>query len=295
MGALDAVYANGISSATGTLTPSSPAAGDSLTVRSFPPPARAHLLSVAGSVSSINTTTNLIAELKSPRLHDAVHGIHMEQVNQPVLVGSLDPNMLPWSPSSNTLESQDTLEYDLAGDGTNTDRSVLVIFYENLPGVNARLITTKALRQRAVSGQIVGIQVQATDTAAATDWEGGVPITDQYDTLKANRDYALLGGVIVPNSAGTPVGGGQLLGASLRSSDTGNLRVFMPGGILPSLSKDWFVRQSAQYETYGADPKDDVGLISVFNASNKGSMITDIIGLDYAIAFDIVWYFQLLD
>lgn len=290
MAALDAVLVTNVSS---TLTAGTAATGDSLTVRSFPPPAKAHLLSVFGTISSLNATTNGIIEIKSPRLHDAVHGIHLEVANQKTAGAINDPQLLPWAPSPQVLESQDTLEVDIQGDGTAThvDRVVLINYYENLPGVNARLITTQALRQRAVTGQIAGIKVQCATTVGSLIWQSGVAITSTYDTLKANRDYALLGFLV---SGQTQVAN-ALLAVSLRSSDTGNLRVCAPASLLtPNQSKDFFVRQSAQYEVYGVNGQ-DMGMIPVFNASNKGSMIVDVIGTDVALTYDVVALFQLLD
>src|SRR5262245_37009549 len=116
MPALDAVLVTNVSA---SLTPGSAVSGDSLTIRRFPPPAKAHLLNVFGLPAKTNTT--LTAEIKSPRLHDAVHGIHMVGPNFSVAtVSPFDPQIYgPGSGAPDVLESQDTLEVDIQGGGNN--------------------------------------------------------------------------------------------------------------------------------------------------------------------------------
>lgn len=284
MPALDAVLVTNVSA---TLTPGTAVAGDSLTVRSFPPPAKAHLLNVFGLPAKTNTT--LTVEIKSPRLHDAVHGIHMVGPNFSVAtVSPFDPTIYGIkSGAPDQLESQDTLEVDIQGggnDGTEVDAVVMQIYYENLPGVNWRSITTAQLKARGILK--VGVPVSITPTVATRAWQGGVAITSTYDVLKANRDYALLG-FQVQSAAGAQ---DSTFVASLRSADTGNLRVVCPVFTgYPALGQNYFPDLSRMYETA------DFGFIPVFNASNKGSMIVDIAAAGGTLATVVNAIFMLLD
>jgi len=71
------------------------------------------------------------------------------------------------------------------------ESSTLLIYYENLPGVAARLISNEQLQQYGVNRTTI----QASITAVATgQYGGGVLVNAATQNLKANTDYALLGG-----------------------------------------------------------------------------------------------------
>lgn len=277
------------------LTPATAVTGDSLVIRSFAPPAKAHFLTMWGTPSNTHPpTVQMTVEVKSPRLHDNVHGIRFQvSTLAGAPIGGPSRPLFVHNPPQ-PLESQDTLEVDIqnpqnAG-ATDFDLVLLQNYYENLPGVTARLIGRETLKHRG--SHITGVEVRPVTVNANGAWEGGVAINSFFDNLKANKDYALLGGMVIA------AGAKNAHAAALRSSDTGNLRVAIPGNpIFAEYSSRWFVFLDEQYGSPpDANGQGEIGMIPVFNASNKGSMITDVSQPDGgAQTYRVIWFFQQLD
>jgi hypothetical protein len=235
-----------------TVTATAPAAGNSFTVRSFTqqgnPPPKAHLVTAWLKTQGVNPG---ILRIRSPRLHDNVQGIRLR-----VPSGTPFPLLpLGWG-DDQILESQDTLAIEVAGSATagQIEAALAHLFYEDLPGVSARLIDPNALRFAARNQ--VGNEVALNPTAGG-GWTGQRAINFSFDTLKANKDYALVGITA------------DVLSAAIRvqSADTGNLGVAVPGGITnPWLTASWFIFLSQM---------SGVPMIPVFNAANKGSILVD--------------------
>lgn len=280
MAALDAVIST-VSSA--TLAVTTAVAGDSLVVRSFPPPAKAHLLT---AWAKSGTVASCLVEIKSPRLHDAVHGIRFRT---PLYTAAgFNPRAMFLHNPPQTLESQDTIEVDAAVPAGAAVVAVLMQnYYEDLPGVKGRFIDSRTLRTRAVPGHIAGVEVAIVVATGVGAWEGATAITSVFDTLKANKDYALIGATV---DGGAGANGAFAL--SLKSSDTGNLRVAIPANpgdqAYTSRYFKWLDEQFTEYDEKG-NPL--FGLIPVFNASNKGSMIAELSAL-VAATYNAVFYFQ---
>lgn len=193
--------------------------------------------------------TSGIMRIRSPRLHDNVQGIRMG-----ALSGAQVPPLFSRWPQN--LISQDNLTLELSGSATAGDIEMmaLLVLYSDLPGIDGRFIGITDLMARAVN--IVGVE-NTIATTATGDWGGEEAINAEYDLLKANTDYALLG-YVVSASAGA---------VRWRGVDTGNLGVGGPClEVNGSFTRDWFIRLSEAFQ---------LPLIPVFNSANKAGILID--------------------
>lgn len=217
-------------------------AGDSLVVRNTNNQSRIFLLSAWAK----NQAAGLL-QIRSPRMHDNVVGMQFE-----IAAASPVPELFSDAPQE--LISQDTLSVLLAGSATAGDIELahLLLYYEDLPGVNARLISPDDLQRRIVN--IMSARVTIA-TGVAGGWSGGQAINSTNDQFKANTDYAILGCSM-----------SALAGAiGIQGADFGNLRVGIPA--FPGLQVDlrnWFVDISYRF---------GLPLIPVFNSANKQGVL----------------------
>jgi len=218
--------------------------GDSLAIRSFPFDSGKALLEDAWALSATAGTLRV----RSPRLHDNVQGIRMG-------IAASDPRPLLPDWFEQPLYPQDALIVEQLGGGAETDVASLFLYYENVPGVNARLADWPSVQ--AVMRNLLTVEVSPISSATAGDYGAGRAINADFDLLKANVDYAVLG-YITPASVCT---------VGIRSVDFGNLRVGGPGHIQRDETRDWFVRQSI----FSGRP-----MIPIFNAANKGATLVDV-------------------
>ncbi|MEN6535737.1 MAG: hypothetical protein ABFD89_18885 [Bryobacteraceae bacterium] len=186
-------------------------AGNSLQVRDHRQ--KAYLI----DISSIRQTPGFF-RLTSPLLHDSTVGI---QVLAPQIINQMFPPV-------QELFSQDQLTAFGSGSAVAGDIeiSTYTTFYEDLPGVEANLITADELRRRGE--EIYSWQNQVVATGAG-GYTGSQAITTLQDQLKANREYAILGAAVavsgVPNAAIRYVGpdwGNLGVGVPLDGDDRGN-------------------------------------------------------------------------
>lgn len=222
------------------VTKADPASGDSLTVRSFPFETGAFLEGLWATSSTAG-----IVRVTSPRLHDQVQGIRFQ------FTTTGDLNLLP-DFAAQRLHPQDDLTVALSGAAAGEATAALAIYYRDLPGVQARLAMWEQIEPRIVN--ILTQEVNISAIATAGEWSAGDAIDSDFDLLKANVDYAVLGYI-----ADT-----ERLTIALRGSDTGNLRVGGPGVVDQQETRDWFVRQSRVRGT----PH-----IPVINAANKSGTL----------------------
>jgi hypothetical protein len=130
----------------------------------------------------------------------------------------------------------------------------MLMWYENLPGVSGRNINLAELRRRGVN--MITSQDSST-AAAASVYSGQRTWVQAADNLKADTDYALLGGVVGANTGGLFV----------RGVDSGNLRVGFPGlSQIANETSNWFIRLSEA---------NDLPCIPVFNSANRGAVLID--------------------
>ena len=236
MSAIDTIVGH-TANAGSTFTALTMNSGDSLTVRSFPTTnnARIERITRAGATSGA-------VRVLSPRLHDNVRGITFTSAESPTVFDM--PQVI-----GQKVYPQDTLTVQLTGGTNETDLAALSIYYESLPGSDARLHNWGDIASLIV--QIKPVEVDVTNSATIGVWTDTL-INATEDLLIANRDYAVLGYVTDTNRA--------MIG--IKSSETGNLRICGPGTTASDDTAQYFVDWSNRENT----PH-----IPVINSANKGS------------------------
>lgn len=192
--------------------------------------------------------------IRSPRLHDAVNGMRYRitaALSLPRL-GSAIAGAFP-----QFLIPQDTLIVENQGSavGGQIESSTLLIFYENLPGVAARLITNEQLQQYGVNRTTIQASIVSVITG---QYGGGVLVNAATQNLKANTDYALLGGET--DTRGTVI--------RATGVDFGSLGVGFPAE--PSIAD---VTETF-FQNIAINLK--MPLIPVFNSANFGGITVDL-------------------
>jgi hypothetical protein len=227
-----------------TLTALTMSAGDTLTVRNAPLESMVRLLQCWADNQAAGTL-----RIRSPRMHDNVEGIRLGIVASEVKPLLPDRVVQPLIP-------QDTLVAQISGSAVAGDieSAAILLFYENLPGVSARLIDVPTLLANTV-------HVMAVENTLALGTGGGYSgeeaLTAEFDQLKANTDYALVGYEV----------SAECLSVGWRGSDTGNLRVGGPGDELGrDITCSWFYNLALAYQ---------MPLIPVFNSANKDAILID--------------------
>lgn len=228
--------------------------GDSFTVRSFPFESGAHLVQAWG-----RNATGGVARVRSPRLHDQAQGIRLA-----VPAANARP-LLP-EEARQRLYPQDVLTVESSGGGAETDLLSLLLYYQDLPGIDARLATWEELVDRVVN--LMGAEQNLSTGATLGDYGGSQALTADFDTWKRNVDYALLG-YVLDTACGT---------VGVTGPDTGNLRVAGPGEQAPDVTADWFVALSRRL---------GLACIPVINAANIGATTVDLTHTAAATAIDV--------
>ena len=220
------------------------AAGNTLTIRNAPLDSDVRLLQTWADVQFVGQF-----RIRSPRLHDNVHGIHLD-----TMVGTVVP-LLPWG-FPQKLIPQDTLiaELSAADAAGDIETACMLLYYANLAGVDARLASAADVMARMVN--LVTVE-NTIALGALGGYSGEEAINAEQDLLKANTDYALLGYLVDTECACV----------RWRGADTGNLGVGGPGNAaLRNETKDWFVRLSKEF---------NLPLIPVFNSANRAGILID--------------------
>jgi hypothetical protein len=218
--------------------------GDSLAVPNFAIGKRALLLQIWADVQTAGTL-----RVRSPRMHDNVNGIRIDTI------ASDAKPLLPWG-CAQQLYPNDNLIVELAGSATAGDIEYVTLleYFEDLPGINARLHTWDQIKGRIEQLLTVENTIATGTTAAYT---GAEAINAEIDQFQQGVDYAILGYKVDVEC--------QAVG--YRAPDFGNLRVGGPGDeVDPDLYSDWFCKLSRLYE---------LPAIPVFNGSNKASVLID--------------------
>lgn len=191
-----------------------------------------------------------VFRVRSPKLHDNVQGIRMRNP------ASLAIEMLPWD-IYQKLVAQDTVVAEITGSavGGQFEQGAMLLYYSDLPGQAARLTTPADVQRRGVN---VFTQEVTVTPGAGGGYSGAVAINANFDLMKANTDYALLGYRV--DTRCTVV---RILGI-----DTGNLGVGGPGEpSVADITCNWFAWLS-RFQ--------NLALIPVFNSANKGAITVDI-------------------
>lgn len=227
-----------------TFTNVTMATGNSLSIRNAPLNSKIYFLT---AWSDHQTAGNV--EIKSPKLHDNVHGIRFFSV-----ASEVKPRT-PWG-IKQLLYPQDTLTIQMTGSGTGGDIETMgmLVYYEDLPGAAARLATEDFVKSRIVN--LMGVE-NSIALLTAGGYSGEEAITAELDFMKANTDYALCGYTVSAECAAV----------RWRGADTGNLGLGGPGDELGAdFTNDWFLRLSRLW---------NLQTVPIFNASNKGAILID--------------------
>ena len=227
-----------------TITALTMSTGLTAVVRNAPDDAEIKMLQAWADVQGVGTL-----QARSPKFHDNVRGISLA-----TSIAEVDP-MLAMG-IGQKLYPQDAMSLGISGSATAGDieTGCFLLYYSQLPGVEARLIAPNELRERSKS--IMG-QMNTLAVGTAGGFSGSEAINAEFDNWKANVDYALVGYVVDIDCAAV-----RWIG-----SDSGNLGVGGPGNAKNKrLTSRWFIELSEAF---------DLPLIPVFNAANKSAILID--------------------
>lgn len=220
--------------------------GDSFTIKNAREGSRIHLVDVIGFWGSLGEI-----RVVGPHFNDTTQGIRL-----PVIPAI--PQGLLGGPACERLYPQDTLAVTFFGTATGAEVNVggLCIWYEDLPGITATMLTVDQLRTRGQ--RVVPVSCLAVASAATGDWGGSEALNADSDLLKPNTDYAVLG--LSPS-----IITGLL---AIRSPSWGNVRVAAPGG----------TADHDKVFNYFVHLAERTGLpcIPVLNSGNKASTFVDV-------------------
>lgn len=217
--------------------------GDSFTVRNATAGSKVELIQAWAF-----TTTNLLMRVRSPLMHDVAQNMRFQPT-------ASQPYPLIAAGASELLYPQDNLTVELTGGAAEVDMASLLVYYQDLPGANARLHSWSEVMP--LIEHLTTVEVDLTSSGTSCNYSPTVAINGTFDNFKANRDYAILGYECA--TTGGTIG--------FTGVDTSNLRVGGPLSNLTFRTADWFKRLS-----------DDTGYpcIPVFNSANKGALNLDV-------------------
>jgi len=238
-----------------TLTAVTVNTGDSFTVRSFPFGSKAYIL----DAWALGATAGAI-RIRSPRLHDFAQAIRLRypaSFSNPLAV------LLPNQP----LYPQDVLTVEQSGGGAETDALSFLVYYEDLPGVDARLV-----RYADIAGRIrnvVAEEQNVTTGATAGQYSASQALNANFDILKRNVDYAILGAITDT----------RIVSIGVTGPDTGNLRVGIPGEPSNTDILSGYLRFLSE--------RADKPCIPVINAANVGATTVDVAAIVTSTAINV--------
>lgn len=235
--------------------------GDSFTVRNATLGSNVWLDQMWG----FNATAGIV-RLRSPLMHDNVQGVRLRTKASdatPELPEYLRQKLFP----------QDALTFEQQGGGAETDAASILVYYEDLPGVDARLATWDQISGRIV--HISAVESNLTSGGTAGQYGGSQAINANFDNFIANRDYAILG--YLTDTAAVTIG--------WTAAEFGNLRIGAPATVKGEITSGWFVDLSRR-----------LGLpyIPIFNSANKASVLVDLAMIATATAVNVTTICALL-
>lgn len=258
-----------------TFTPVTNAPGNTTAIRNYPESSRADV--IQAWIKGDTSVAEPELRITSPRMHDNVVGITLidgdTSAGTPPGVGG----PLLSSYANELVYAQDVLTVALAeGGSTNQMNESLLVYYQNLPGTDARLASWPEIKAR-IRHQL-GVEVAITTGGTAGEYGGAVAINALDDQFKANQDYAILGYT-------TDAVGATVSTIGITSADFGNLRIGGPNPNLNGITRDWFICLS-----------EDLGepCIPIFNAANKATTIVDAVDTATATTFTVTFLMALL-
>lgn len=243
MASIDTVLASVTNST--ALTAVTVANGDSLTVRSFAPPAQAFL----GDIF-VDGGQAVTARLTSPYLHDTTRGITVTTAQAPSL------RTLPRY-GSQPLSTQDAMALQANSGSANSSVIALQNYYTDLGASDARLAMWGDIS--GLIKQVKPVEVDCTSSATIGQWSDTL-ITTTENLLRANTDYAILG--YITDVACAVVG--------VKGQDTGSLRICGPGSVLSFSTSEYFIDKSND------SGRPWIPVINAANANNTSASVATI-------------------
>lgn len=236
------------------LTPSTPATGDSLSVRSFAANAYAKLEAVFLHASAGPRR----AQITSPRMHDNVTGIALQFAELPTEFAL--PRYV-----GEPLYSADTLTVQLDAAASSDTVAALLNYYSDIPGSAADLRNWGDIAGRIK--HIKAMQVAVTSSATIGQWSDTV-ITTTDNQLHADAEYAVLG---FETSA-------ALLTFAIKGPATSNYRVGCPGSTETTDVTEYFITMGEKHNT----PH-----IPVFKANDRNSTYVSVAAPTASVGADV--------
>lgn len=248
--AIDTILASAVNPGAGPTAATTAPSGDSLVVRNSNPARKAYL----ENVIRMGGTAGFIG-VRSPMLHDNVRGIRITPAESPSIYSLPDE-------VDQVLQPQDALIVELSGGAAETDLGLLQVYYEDLPGIAARLHRWSDIQNNAKS--VKPITVAVTSSATVGAWTDTV-ITTTENLLHANTDYAVVG--YVSNTALGAIG--------IKGAETGNLRICGPGSTSEFATTDYFALM---------DARNGRPWVPVFNSANAGGVFVSVCAATASVA-----------
>lgn len=256
MAAIDTVLLdlhNATTAAVG-LTPSTPATGDSLSIRSFAASDWARIVGVGIHASAGPRRFRLT----SPRLHDTATGISFQSAELP-------SEFLFPPQAEQDCYSSDTLVAQLDAAASSDTVAYLQIYYKNLQGTVQDLRSWADVKPNVIA--IKPIEVDVTSAATIGQWSDTL-ITATENQLKADYAYALLG---FQTSA-------ALLAMGLKGPATSSLRVCAPGTSTTLDITSYFIELGA---------RTGLPCIPVFKANDRNSTYISVAAPTASVTADV--------
>jgi hypothetical protein len=240
----------------------SPSPGDTFAIQNFALESEAYLVGLWAKSSG-----PLTVRIRSPKLHDVAEALRVRIPANTVL------DMLGLQLRARVYP-QDNLIVEVGDVPANSTVALnLQLYYRDLPGIQARLATWGE-----VAGRIEYLLGQVVTTAAPGTpgtWGPGDRIVKNYDNLRVNRDYAILGYIL----------DATIVGVAVRGTDTGNLRVGGPGHTDLRETREFYKDSSERLGT---------PFIPVFNSANRLSFLVDVLDTVANTAVNVTFILALL-
>lgn len=200
-----------------TITALTANTGDSFTVQSAAAGSDVRLL----NAWAFAATAGLL-RIRSPKMHDFVQNMRLQDT-------ASQPYPLLGLQQFQKLYPQDILTVEMTGDASAVDLASLLVSYDDLPGIAANLHNWSEIAP--LIAELTTVEVDLTSSATSCDYSSTVALNGDFDTLKRDDYYAILG-----YTCGTT--GGSL---GFSGNFTGNLRVGGPLINNPKWTAGWFI------------------------------------------------------
>lgn len=164
-----------------------------------------------------------ILRIRSPKMHDQAQNARLQTVaSQPFPLMGLEEYQ--------ELYPQDPITVEMTGDAAAVDMASLLVYYDDLPGIDARLHHWSEVFP--LIDKLTTVEVDLTSSATSCNYSPTVALNGNFDTLIRNQYYALVGYTV-------GITGGTLGFTGLA---TGKIRTGGPLLNQPFFTADWFVR-----------------------------------------------------